>query len=77
MNHIGTMFFEGGEHMICMHNCTDCNRESRRDHMMSMEQLHETALTNQGQTYARDMTIAVRRALGELRRDVRCDMRGA
>ena len=50
---------------------------SDHDHMMSMEQLHDTALTNQGQTYAKDMTIAVRRALGGLRRDVRCDMRGA
>ena len=26
MNHIGTMFFVGGEPMICMHNCTDCKR---------------------------------------------------
>ena len=52
-------------------------RSSDHDHMMSMEQLHDTALTNQGQTYAKDMTIAVRRALGGLRRDVRCDMRGA
>ena len=77
MNHIGTMVFACGKHMICIRNCTDCNRESRHDHMMSMEQLHDTALTNQGQTYAKDMTIAVRRALGGLRRDVRCDMRGA
>ena len=52
-------------------------RSSDHDHMMSMEQMHDTALTNQGQTYAKDMTIAVRRALGGLRRDVRCDMRGA
>ena len=27
MNHIGTMFFVGGEPMICMHNCTDCKRK--------------------------------------------------
>ena len=119
MNHIGTMVFACGKHMICIRNCMDCDRKSSssssdlmlscshakllsrphalmlscscsvalmtpghqrssdHDHMMSMEQLHDTALTNQGQTYAKDMTIAVRRALGGLRRDVRCDMRGA
>ena len=27
MNHIGTMFFVGGEPMICLHNCTDCKRK--------------------------------------------------
>ena len=40
MNHIGTMFFVGGEPMICMHNCTDCKRKLSES---GMQRVHVTS----------------------------------